>query len=152
MTSRTFQQHAQGYGPNPAQVTVQIDGNTVFAGTVSTLDQPMPMMPNSDLVLDHEAWSWQDDSTFSGTKSISIGVTGSSLLLGTTLANSVGNAELYTAFYSVDIDGVSYPDPFSDVTIDGIPQSGQYNPDLPGQWWWTIPAGSNFNAIMHVTA
>lgn len=153
MTLRTFRQYAQGFGAVPAQVVFQIDGNTVFSGAVTTLDQPMPSLPSIDYTIDNVAWTWQDDAEFAGTKSITVSVSDSPLILAMTLAdNPYSNVESYGAFYSVDIGNVSYADPFTDETINGVSQSGPYNPELPGQWWWRIPAGSTFTATMHVMA
>ena len=152
MTLRTFQQHALGFGIIPAQVIFQINGNTVFSGAVTTLDQPRPSLPNPEYSVDNVAWTWQDDAEFSGTKSITVSVSDSPLLLANTLAdNPYSNVVNYSAFYTVEIGNVSYADPFTNETIDGIAQSGPYNPELSGQWWWHIPAGSTFSATMHVT-
>jgi len=151
MTLRTFRQYAQGFGAIPAQVVFQIDGNTVFSGSVVTLDQPMPALPNSEYSIDNIAWTWQDDAEFSGTRSITVSVSDSPLILATTLANDpYSNVESYGAFYIAEIDNVSYADPFTDETIDGVVVPGPYNPALTGQWWWRIPAGSTFSATMHV--
>ncbi len=153
MTDRIFQQYAQGYGSTPCQVVCQIDGNTVFNGSVATLDEPLPSMPNPEFNVENIAWSWTNDAEFSGTQSISIAVTGSALLLAGTLANNpAGNAESYSAFYVQTINGVDYADPFSNEAIDGVAQSGPFNPDYAGQWWWVIPAGRTFTAAMHIDA
>jgi hypothetical protein len=153
MILRTFQQLAQAYGAVPAQVVVQIDGNTVFSGSIATVDQPMPTLPNQETIIDNVAWTWQDDVAFAGSKSITVSVSNSPLILATTLAdNPYNDVTQFEAFYSVDVGNVSYADPFTDETINGVPQSGPYNPDLPGQWWWHIPAGSTFAATMHVQA
>ena len=153
MTIRNFRQYAIGLGSTPAQVVFQIDGNTVFSGSVTTLDQPMPSMPDPAFTVDNLAWTWQDDVEFAGTKSISISVSNSSLLLaGTSADNPYANVETYGAYYTVEIDGVSYADPLTNEAIDGVSQTGPYDPDLPGEWWWYIPAGSTFTATMHVNA
>ena len=152
MTLRTFKQNALGFGSIPAQVVCQIDGQTVFSGSVTTLDQPMPSLPNSEFMIDNVAWTWQDDVEFSGMKSITVSVSGSPLILATTLAdNPYSNVESYDAFYTSEIGNVLYTDPMTNETIDGIAQSNYPSPDLPGQWWWRIPAGSIFSATMHVT-
>lgn len=153
MTDRTFQQHALAFGATPTQVVYQINGNTVFNGPVTTVDQPMPVLPNTEYSIDNIAWTWTNDATFSGTQSISIAVTGSALMLAQTAANNpLGNAEVFGSFYSVEVDGVKYTDPFTEETIDGTALSGPYDPALPSQWWWRIPSGSTFTATMHVEA
>lgn len=156
MTDRTFQQWAQGYGSTPCQVTCQIDGNTVFSGTVTTLDEPLPSLPDPEFIGPPVAWSWQDASDFTGTRQFTVSVTGSTLLLAQTFANdpygNVANLDQFGSFYSHEIDGVVYNDPFTNETIDGVPQSGPFVPENSGQWWWQIPAGSTFSAILNITA
>lgn len=156
MTDRIFQQHAQAYGSTPAFVVCQIDSNTVFSGSIPTVDQPWPVLPNSEFLIPPLAWSWQDSADFAGTKQISITVTGSPVLLGQTFANypsgNAANLDVFSSFYAQEIDGVTYFDPFTDEAIDGVPQSGPFHAETPGQWWWRIPVGSTFSATMHITA
>lgn len=155
MTDRTFQQRAQAYGSSPCQVVCQIDGNTVFSGSVTTLDQPFPSLPDPDFTT-VPAWSWQDSPDFTGTRQFTVSVTGSTLLLAQTFANdpygNVANLDQFGSFYSKEVDGVVYNDPFTNETIDGVLQSGPYVPDKTGQWWWQIPAGSTFAATLNIKA
>lgn len=152
MTDRTFKQHALAFGTTPTEVVYQINGNTVFNGPVTTVDQPVPPLPNTVYKVDNIAWTWTNDATFDGTQSISIAVTGSTLLLAQSTANNpAGNAEIFGSFYTVEVDGVTYSDPFTEETIDGVALLGPYDPAFPSQWWWRIPSGSTFTATMHVT-
>jgi hypothetical protein len=151
MTDRTFKQYALAFGSTPAQAVCQIDGNTVYSGPVTTLDESLPELPNLAYSIDTVAWSWQANAEFSGSQEISITVTGSPLLLADTFANNpFGNAANFLPFYSTEQSGVTFYDPFTNEAIDGVVQSGPYDPALPGQWWWVIPAGSTFTATMHV--
>jgi hypothetical protein len=154
MTDRTFIQNAQGYGSTVSQVTCQIDGNTVFSGTVTTLDQPWPTLPDPEFVAPPLGWTWQDSADFAGTKQISISVTGSPVLLAQTFANNPydADANIFMPIFITEVDGVVYPHPFTDAAIDGVALLDHFNPDIPGQWWWCIPAGSTFTATMHVNA
>lgn len=153
MTDRTFNQYALGFGNSPAQVVFQINGNTVFTGSVTTLDEPMPALPNAEYVIDNVAWSWTNAVDFEGTQQISVTVSGSDLLLAQTLANNpAANADVFGSFYNIEIDEVTYFDPFTEEAINGVEQSGPYDPNTPGQWWWRIPAGSTFSATMNVSA
>jgi len=153
MTDRTFRQYAQAYGSGPAQIECEIDGIVVYNGSVQALDQPFPNLPNIELQISTVAWSWQGNADFSGTQQLSITVSGSPLLLANTLANNpAGNLEIFLPFYSIEQSGVEYTDPLTDETLDGIPLTGPYDPAIPGQWWWQIPAGSTFTATMHVDA
>jgi len=160
MTDRTFQQYAQAYGSGECQVACQIDGNTVFSGAVTTLDQPWPSLPDPDFKEPALGWTWQDSVDFTGTREITISVTGADLLLAQTFANDPyanvgpGNVpgSIYGPFYSKEIANVAYYDPFTNEAIDDVPQSGPYQEATPGQWWWKIPAGSTFSATMHIIA
>ena len=153
MTDRTFQQYAQAYGSSECQVTCQINGNTVFSGAVTTLDQPWPSLPDPDFPEPALGWTWQDSADFQGTKEISIAVSGSNLLLGQTFANDpYSNVAEFGPFYEVEIGNVIYFDTFTNEAIDGTAQSGPYQEQTPGQWWWNIPAGSVFTATMHINA
>lgn len=152
MTDRIFQQYAQGYGSTPCQVVCQIDGTTVFSGEVATFDQPLPSLPNVEMTVNTVAWTWQAPADFTGSKQISIAVTGSDLLLAQTFANDPDGADanVFSPFFSTVIDGVEYLDPFTDEAINGVTQSGPYRQETPGQWWWHIPAGSTFTAALNI--
>ena len=52
MTTRTIQIYGYGFGPTPADITVVSNGSTVFSGTITTVDQPVPTLPNLSLVAD----------------------------------------------------------------------------------------------------
>lgn len=155
MTQRTFHQLALGFGTIPCEVTVSLDGNIIYQGAVATLDEPIPLLPNPDYDISNQAWSWQLPADFAGTADLSITVSGSTLYLAQTLADNPYQyvpdpASRYQIFFNIEVDGVSYSDPFTDEAIDGIPLSGPYRPDEPGQWWWAIPPGSVFTSVLHV--
>lgn len=49
---RTLQFYGKGYGATPATVTVTLDGDTVFDGPVTTVDQPtVDVLPEQQVVL-----------------------------------------------------------------------------------------------------
>lgn len=157
MTQRTFHQQALGFGTIPCNVTVTLDGEIIYQGPVATIDEPMPQLPRTDYVISNMAWSWQLPTDFAGTKNLSIAVTGSTLYLAQTLADNPyayvpDLASRYQAFFTIEVDGVLYSDPFTDETIDGVPLSGPYRPDEQGQWWWAIQPGSLFTTVLHVAA
>ena len=153
MTNRTFQQYAMGYGSQPAQVTCEINGNVVYSGAVTTFDRPFPTLPDPDFFTT-VGWTWQNAADFEGTQNFIVSVTGADLLLAQTLANNplAYPTDLFSSFYQQQIDGVSYEDPFTAESIDGVAQSGPFQPSEPGQWWWRIPAGSTFSANLHIIA
>lgn len=156
MTLRTFQQHALAFGETPTQVVCQIDGNTVFSGSVTTLDEFMPALPDANYHVDNIAWDWEQDAEFTGSRSITITVTGSPLLLAQTFANyplaNSNAANTYGSFYAVQLGNATCTDPFTDVTINSQPKIRPDDPALEGQWWWRIPAGATFAATLNVQA
>jgi hypothetical protein len=156
MTTRTFKQCGQAYGSTPASITATIGGTVVFSGPISTLNQPVPVRPESDgNVIIPEIFTWTNNVDFAGTQSYSIAVTGSPLLLTFTGADHcfANNVVDFSFFYNYEIDGVMVADPFTNVAIDGVAQQrGPDNSQLSGQWQWLIPAGSTFTATLNVDA
>jgi len=155
---RTFRQLAIGYGATPVQVTVKIDNNVVYTGSVTTLDEPFPMLPNSEFDVTNVAWSWADDNPdFDGTRAYEISVTGSPLLLTKTQANNPYNKldrpeveNFSDPFYFGEINGQRHYDPLTEEALDGVPLTGKNLLDKNAQWWWTIPPGSTFTALLHM--
>lgn len=161
--SRIFKQFANGYGPTPVEIVAQIDGNTVYSGTVPTIDGPVPSFipPTDPFINPHaECFSWTEDSGNASTRSISITVVNGDgvLQLGQTLAQETlwGNGSYidpYNVFYRVELEGPTgnfvYGDPFSNVVIDGEPQTRPLEP-YSGQWYRIIPAGSTLTATINV--
>jgi hypothetical protein len=50
MTLRTVQINGMGFGSSPAEISVTLDGNVVFSGTVTTQDNLPWAMPDLDLI------------------------------------------------------------------------------------------------------
>jgi hypothetical protein len=49
---RTLQFYGKGYGATPATITVTLDGDTVYTGAVTTVDQPtVDVLPGQQVVL-----------------------------------------------------------------------------------------------------
>jgi hypothetical protein len=46
MTNRTVQIKGYGFGSTPAEITVALEGTTVYTGTVTTTDATPPTLPN----------------------------------------------------------------------------------------------------------
>ena len=155
MTTRNFQQCGQAYGSTPASITVTIDGTVIFSGPISTLNQAVPSLPDSSTESLPVIFTWTNTVDFVGTQSFSIAVTGSPLLLDYTAADHfyATNTSAFMPFYYQTVTGVSVPDPFTNVAIDGVSQSrGPDNTSLSGQWQWLIPAGSTFTSTLNVSA
>lgn len=140
--SRIFKQLGQGYSASPVTVTAQIDGNTVFSGTVPTTDHSVPgYEPGVDLGVDCFSWT-EADTNFTGSRSLSIAVSGGFFQTGLTLAQiAIANASAYGPFNDQD--------PLSNVQIDGAPYTRDAEP--AGQWGWTIQDGQTLTATLTVT-
>ena len=52
MTNKTFQIYGYGFGPTDASIEVTLVGNTVFNGTIPTVNQPAPPLPDFNIVSD----------------------------------------------------------------------------------------------------
>lgn len=153
MSTRTILQTGQGFGSNPVNVVVSIDGQQVFAGTVPTLDQP----PVIGLDMSPEIFTWAVPISFAGTQALSIDVTGGDLVLTftggdfTPLAGpSTGGPGFYSPLSTQIIGEQSVPDPFRNVVINGQSVARFAEPD--GQWHWLVPEGTNFSATVEITA
>jgi hypothetical protein len=151
MALRTLQQHGLGFGSVDTVITASINGAVYFNGPVTTVNEPFPPLPNSGYQVDNVLFDWTVPDDFEGTQQLEISVTGSPLLLAYTVANTPDTPDAFGLFYSVDINGVEYTDPFTNEAIDGVAQSGPYKPELAGQWWWKIPAGSTFTATVNIS-
>jgi len=89
MANRTVQLLGQGYGANPAQITVTANGTTVFSGAVTTVDQPLPSLPNTELNVSNILCSFEIDLAFSGQIPMTCAVSAGPVLFANTQANYV---------------------------------------------------------------
>lgn len=153
MTTRTFKQYGQAYGGTQASIVATIDGVEVYSGNVPTVDELLPTFPQPDVQFGEEMFSWTNTVDFAGTQTMTIAVTGSMLLITDSFANyALGNADVFSGFNYSNIDGIYYSMPLSDVTIDGVVQPQELDPELPGQAYWQVPAGSTFSCTVNIQA
>jgi hypothetical protein len=89
MANRTVQILGQGYGANPAQITVTANGNTVFSGTVSAVDQPLPALPNLDINLSEILCTFEIDQAFTGQIPMTCAVSSGTVIFAQIYANYV---------------------------------------------------------------
>lgn len=151
MQQRTFRQFAQGFGAVPAQAVVTIDGDTVFNGAVDTINQPPPPLPNGETTIDNVAWSWQGDTLYQGARAITVAVTGSPVILAMTLANTpYADLSIWGQLSSQKINGLHFPDPFTDVKLNGVSVAAVFDPQQLGQRWWRVEPGSIWSATMNI--
>lgn len=88
MANRTIQIRGKGYGNTPAQVTATVNGNVVFSGNVTTVDEPVPQLPNleipsSDTVL----FTFDVDLNFVGNLAMTCNVSSSTVIFEEVYAN-----------------------------------------------------------------
>lgn len=89
MANRTVQLLGQGYGATPAEITVTSNGNTVFSGTVSTVDQPLPVLPNLEIILENILCTFEIDQAFTGQIPMTCTVSAGSVVFSEIFANYV---------------------------------------------------------------
>jgi len=149
---RIFKQLGEGYGSSAVSITAQIDGNTVYSGTVPTIDAPPPgVKPGVQLGVDCFSWS-EPVANFSGSRSFTVSVSGGgSFQLNMTLAQSnVANLDAYGLVYTHTVGNVVYADPLTNVMIDGVSYPPPTDPSLNGQWGWNIPSGGVLTATLNI--
>jgi len=174
MTTRTFIQQGQGYGSSPVSIVASLDGNQIFSGPITTVDQPVPNLP-FDSFTGANLFTWTNEIEFQGTQSYVITVTGGTMILGLTVANYTGTGEAPTPEFDVGEPGTAENfgyfyasgglgpdpqdvppqiwDPLSDITINGVSKTQFRTSDNDvGQFFWTLPAGSTFAATLNVNA
>ncbi len=152
--ARTFTQKGQAYGNVACNITAKIDGAVVFSGEVPIANTPIPLLPDSTIDLGVDLFSWSKPVDFSGTCNLEIAVNDATLMITDTIADYVTwkDSSQTGKFYFVEIDGVIYGDPFTDVKINGVEQVGPYNSTTPGQWYWRVDPGSVFTATVNINA
>jgi hypothetical protein len=89
MPIRTVQILGQGYGSTPAQITVTASGNTVFSGTVDTVNQPSPSLPNLEINLNNVLCTFEIDTAFVGEIPMTCAVSAGTVIFTNINANYV---------------------------------------------------------------
>ena len=97
MAERTVVFKGLAYGATAATVQITANGVSVFSGTVTTQNQPVPSMPNTEL--DSVAlFTMTVDTAFSGTIPMTCEVTNGSVIFAQILANYSNKSNpIYTA-------------------------------------------------------
>jgi hypothetical protein len=98
MANRTIQFFGLAYGSTPATLTATADGSAVFSGSLTTLDQPVPTLPNLDLTdTTGLLFGLELDTAFSGNVAVSCQVTNGVVIFAQTQCNYVAIANpIYT--------------------------------------------------------
>lgn len=147
MATRTFKQTGIKIADpgTPISIVVRLGDREIFNGNLPNELAPAGAGAPDDHV---ELFSWQADTSEHGVSNMEISVTGGILVLHRTLCNYSADerdgAEDFGAVNMVDRAGVLYQEPFDNVVIDGEPRARFWNPDMVGQWVWTV--SSDFSA------
>lgn len=160
MTNRTVQVQGFAYGANPGEITAIFGGNTVFSGTITTIDAPLPSLPDASLdSAVTELFSFEIPMNLGGQTPMSLSISNAQVLLGPIVANYANRANTQSqpfTYYSsgpTEFRNVYYP-PLNvqpresneyklNVQINGVPQtiSPEQQGNLTGSWWWTLNHG-----------
>lgn len=152
MTQKNIIQRAQGYGAQPVTVTVKIDGDIVYQGSIPTLNQPAPSAPLPWVPDRGEiAWSWSVPAEFGGIKGMSIDVDNGVLFLYDTYYAMSDTPEVVQplSYFREDND-VLTSDPLSNVRLNGVLQAVPRDIGGAGQWVWKLLAENNLTCSVHV--
>ena len=97
MAERTVVFKGLAYGATAATVQITANGVSVFSGTVTTQNQPVPAMPNSELVT-AALFTMTADTAFSGTIPMTCEVTNGTVIFAEVIANYSNKSNpIYTA-------------------------------------------------------
>ena len=88
MTNRTVQIKGYGFGSTPAQITVTLEGTTVFTGTVTTANTTPPPLPNSELTAEAVTLcTFEIPVDFAGEKAMTCSVSNGTVIFAQVDAN-----------------------------------------------------------------
>jgi hypothetical protein len=155
MTTRTAKIFGQGFGPEPAEITVTLAGSTIYTGEVPTLDQPVYSLPNPELSNSVvELCSFEIGMDDTGTLPMTCTVLSGTVIFAQILANYCVIANTDPVIGTgpdtfQNIDGMG--DARSNVQIDDVLQPVNHE-TLPGTWWFTVSEGSVLSYDLDIVA
>lgn len=155
MTTRTVKMFGLAYGSTPAEIAVSLDGVSVYAGTVTTTDAPVPALPNIELTpTTVEFCNFEIPMELEGVIPMTCTVSSGTVIFSQINANYcvIANTDPVIGtgpdvFQNIDGEG----DARSNVAIDGVPQPINHE-ELAGTWWFTVPTGSTLTYNLDVVA
>jgi hypothetical protein len=156
MTTRTVKIFGLAYGSSPAEISVTLDGATVYAGTVPTLDQPVLTIPDPEMVnATTEFCTFEIPMDFSGTIPMTCDVVAGTVIFAQILANycTIANTNPVVGtgsdeYHNTTDRGV---DARSNVVINGVPKPA-ISEAPPGSLWHTLSVGSTLSYDLNVIA
>lgn len=107
MATRTVQIRGLGFGSSPVTILATVNGNTVFNGTVATVDQPVPVLPDYGLLPGQEIlFTFEIDTSFTGQLPMSCTVSNGTVIFGDVLANycAIPNPVFSTEQYEIIVN------------------------------------------------
>lgn len=151
MPNRTLKFYGQGYGASAPQITVSLNGNTVFMGPVdNSIDaEPPGVFVPADYDLLYQAELPMNYNNTTAAFSLSVtGGTGIYTGLVEINYNAMANAESSgsAGFFAIQ------PDANSNVSIDGqiVPVPDPRPEGQQGAWTYFVPAGSTMTATLNI--
>jgi hypothetical protein len=156
MTTRTVKMFGLAYGTTPAEISVTLDGVSVYTGTVTTADIPVPSLPDANLTpTTVEFCNFEIPMDTNGTIPMTCTVLSETAIFAQIKANYcvIANTDpvIGTGPDGFDnIDGVG--DARSNVFINGVEQPINHTEELSGTWWFVVPAGSVLTYNLDVLA
>jgi hypothetical protein len=156
MTTRTVKMFGLAYGSNPAEIAVTLDGVSVYTGTITTTDAPLPSLPELEIAnstVDFCSFEIPMDS--SGILPMTCEVLSGTVIFDQIKANYCTIADTDPVIGSgpdlyKSIDGTV--DARTNVSIDGVAQSVNQADEFSGSWWFVVPAGSTLTCDLNVVA
>jgi hypothetical protein len=143
MTTRTFKQNGIAFGPTPVNITAKIDNVVVYEGTVETLDESLPVLPNPAYTVTNTLFSWTTDVAFSGNAVLEI-TTDGNVLLASTSSNYTPFTENGNIYSSGANNFIAFTSgQFGNTYINDSLQTVSHG-DLPGMWWWQLQPSDTF--------
>jgi len=165
MTVRKFKQMGESYGTQPVLVVATLDGIESCRRYTDPVAAQLPVFPDHQ-VHGADLFEWTDAKTWAGVKTMTITVSGGIYLLTDTLATHglyrdlssptypppllPGGPDRFCMPFTTVIDGVTFKDPLTEVTINGVVQTRERSSNTTGQWYWVIPDGGMFSCTINI--